>query len=1269
MDRSPGTPDFSAALGSNMALDFHGFDLTHPVNRIPSGRVSIAQNIRAYFSGGVSFRNLLTGALYTLAAAVHTIRRLNDSTPNGPSSGYTLINGAGAVLYAGGTSVATGLSTNPVSMVPFRPNASVQGWMYVGDSAAMGTVTLQTKYLISGSAVNFPSNGMMKVRSDGLVYKMGIEEPQLAPVVSTSNSVVSFGGGSGNLLATTIPWTNYPINTNNSDDYGETEGPPNTTPPVDGTAPFIINCQNASTITITALALDGTVVINGTTNPTLTATSSGRVAAGAPGYPGQFIETIGTGLPPTAASYVVGAFTDGAGNVVAAGVAPLYIPNIVDVGVAFGTSTPITVPYGAAVFQVGINSEGNTFTQGSPPNSGLITFAGTVTTNALPTVTSILGTLTLNYWGDSPTSGPVSAYIWKNPGDPGGSGPERSTSNAVGSTTGNSFIFDATFTSGIPSLPGIGSPSVPMEWTTLSPESVAIGTNPVFAAPITVPAPQNTNNTQFANFNFCLTGNIYFPGPGYYALILTNKDDCIWGIGGGIKPVVVAAFNQSGSVPSSLSQYGQTITVVGGYPLLPRANTGSGLGGQYVYTLVTVNVPAAGIYPIEIDYDYWYHSGRILLLMVSPIPSSTPAGVIPPTIVPPLPANVREETQYRYVYRSSATGALSNPSPESVAESIPVLANTITSFWSNDPQVDVVDYYRVDTAIDNFTYVCTGPNDDLGGGGTNTAVSDSLLDTAITANPVLQFDNYEPFPSIDLPQKGICSVSGGVISWVSGGAIGGTATGFNARWLAGTVILIGSPTSLAYTFIARPTAAAFQINTYYGSNWIVTDPAGHYQLVTVAGISGGSSPAWNDSGGPTTSGGVTFADKGFYTPAGFVSQVTIPGVPNGTNLVYEIAEPILAAQPLPYIWGPTDNINFVFAVGDPLRPGTLYWCSGSNLDSAPDTNQMDVTDPGEPLVNGAMSGGRGVLFSIRRAWVIMPNFFNALATVTGTTGSTWTLQATSINRGLFIPRCVAVEGSGLIFFRVDDGIHLSSGGGASRSITDQDLYPIFPHENEDGGTSVPQPVTRQGVTVYPPDDSQPQKQKFSIINGYLYYDYIGLTDGNPHTLVFDIQAMGWVWDLYTPPATIHATNEGVSQQGVLVGCSDGTIRQLASGGTETGTAIVQTAAIGGTGWQTLGPVLIVEYSSSTAITLTGYAADAGNGSYGPTAITIPSSGGAMTKLKLVCGASKWKLLWFQFSSTAPFQLNLEGFVVQTKDWGSTGAYKEIQPFAENGGGG
>jgi hypothetical protein len=968
-----------------------------------------------------------------------------------------------------------------------------------------------------------------------MIYKMGIKEPQLAPSVSTSNSTVSFGGGTGNLLVTAIPWTNNPIGTNNDFNYGETDGYPHTDPttPMDGTKWYSVDVQNASYVTISSLVPNGTVIINGdtiTTQAELGDISSPsahtRVGSGVPGYPGQFLQTLGSPTNPSVASYVIGAFVDSSGDVMAAGVAPLYIPSVVDIGANIGVE--ITVPSGAVALQIGMNSVGNTYSSNSGSiGGGEITISGTITTNALPSVTSLLGSLTAYYWGDSPNAGPVDQYIWKNPDDPGGSGPTRSTSSADGSTSGNSLIFDATFTKGIPALPGIGTEDSEMQWFQLNSESVVTGEYPVFSAPITT---KYTNNKEYNNFNFCLTGNIYFPAYGDYTFILTSHDNMIWGIGGGAKS----------STSGIKSTQGQTITVVGGYPLLPINRESTGEDGDYQTTTVVVSIPSAGTYPIEVDYDYWYNKGRILLITASPKPGESP------TIIPPTSSNIRQQVQYRYCYRSSATGAQSNPSPESTAESIPVLANTVTSLWSNDPQVDVVDYYRLDSVTSEFTYVATGPNDDLGATpGTNTPISDSLLDTEL-GTKTLDYDNYEPFPSIDLPQRGVCDVSGGVITWTSGGDIGGSEVGFSPRWLAGTKILIGSPTSLSYTFIARPTAASFQNSYLYPLNFFILDSAGHYQLVTVSGTSQAiGTPTFSESGGTTISGGASFVDKGIYLPTGYVTEVTIPGVPDASGVSYEIPEPILAAQPLPYMWGPTDNVNYAFAVGDPLRPGTLYWSKGSNLDSAPDTNQQDVTDPSEPLVNGVISVGLGVLLSIKRGWLIMPNFSSATATATGTIGSTWTLQESSITRGLYMPRCLCVSGGGNIFFRVTDGIHVSSYGSASKSITDDDIYPLFPHENQDGGTSIPQPVTIAGYTIYPPDDSEPQSQRMYSIGSYVYYDYIG-TDGVAHTLVFDEAAMGWVYDLYTPPVTVHAANDGQSIQGVLAGCSDGLIRQLAS---------------------------------------------------------------------------------------------------------------------------
>lgn len=1153
---------------------FSGMNLTSPLNRIRAGMVALAVNSRAYFLGGFQLRNLLTNAILTVSGVINTLSRLNDSTPAGPLSGYSIVIAAGTSLFSNQTLVATGLSSNPVSMVPFRPNASVRPFDYIGDVAPTpnGTeaqndiVSINTQYLFNGNPVTFLSNRMLKIDSTGIIYKMGVKEPQLAPEVSTEDGN---GEVKGNLLATAIPWTNFE-GANPDFNYGETHGFPNTVPPIDGTAPFIINVQNATTLTFNSIT--GTATINGGAK---TPTSLGPSTALSTN-PGHYIQIAGTGGTPATATVVVGAFINASGNVMPIGVAPLFIPSVVDVGASIGN--PITIPFGAVTFQVGINSTGNTYSA----NAGLFAIDATVTTASLPSVLSTVGPLTLNFWQDSPTSGPVAAYIWKNPGDPGG-GTTRTISNAIGTVSGNSTIFDANFVDGVPQQEtGIGNSGTPMQWFQLNPDESVSGSIPI-------------SPTQNANFNFCLYGSFYVPLAGNYNFVLSAKDAFMWGVQG----ATLVSVNGYVGIDIELSQFGQTITVVKGYPLLPSIRELSGEDGFIAQIQVTLSFAAAGIYGFEIDYDYWYHAGRVLLLTGSPTPGGDEHSIIPP--VSGGSSGVREDVQYRYVYRSSATGATSNPSPESAVISLPVASNTVTSLWSNDPQVDLVDYYRIDSATSSFTYVATGPNDNLGGGGTNTPIVDSLSDTEL-GDQLLNYDNFEPFPSIDLPQKGTCTVSGGLITWVSGGAIGSTQTGFNTRWLAGTIIVIGSPTGLPYTFIARPTST---------------------------------------------------------------STVLIPGVPDaGEPVQYVISEPILAAQPLPYLWGPSDNIPFTCGCGDPLRPGTMYWCAGNNLDAAPDTNQQDLTDPGEPLVAGIYSGGKGVVFTIIRAIAVVPNFYNAEATSAGTIGGTWSVETTGITRGLFMPRCLAVDGGGTIFFRVNDGIHASPGGSASESITDESLYPLFPHEN-----STAQPITRNGVTIYPPDDSQPQKQKFGIIDAYLYYDYVG-TDGNPHTLVFDIAAKGWIWDLYSVGVTARATNEGVSIQGVLCGCADGTVRQFSNtnSATEVATATVASAAMGNVGWAHT-RLITIEYSSNAPITLSFFCPDVStNGSIAPATIILPSTGGTVTKWKTLPTANKFKLLQCIFTFTdKTFQLYMDGTAFEVRAWGSPAGYEPINPFGDSGG--
>jgi hypothetical protein len=1101
-----------------------GTDLTSPLNRIPAGRVALGINVRSYIEGGFELRNGLGNAIIAVDSSVNSLCRMNDTTPEGPVDGFCLIIGTDSgLLYVSPdtTPVATGQSGDPVSIVPFRPNASVRPWGYIGDDAPFPNVTVDS---------GFHCTGMIKVSSTGISRKMGIKEPQIAPVVTTQATSEPF---SGTLSATSVPWTNF-SGVNPDYNYSQT-----TNPGTGGVGePFIISLPiGAQSVTV---AITGSATVNGAVH------APGDVGPTTSGFPGSFL---------TSAKIVIGAFTDGSGNVLPppAGSIPFVV--------AVGAGGTFSVPAGATQMQLGIDSNN----AGFPANTGNYAVSGTVNISSFATVPSTVGNVTSNVWGDSPHSGPVAAYIWKNPSD-GGTGTPRTAGTAPVVTTNNSWQINTT--------PGTSNPTTAPQWDQLDDTGTVSGDIPLFSTPFSQSAPN------FANFNVTLTGTIFFPTGGVHALEVTYKDQIMIGIGGGITATFASGTAPAASSPNGT--FGQTISVANSLPLVFVSNP-DGEGPQHTTTL-NLSIPSAGgLFEFEIDWDFWFHTGCSLVMKIDG------------ATIPPISSGSRTNVSYAYKYRASETGAQSNPSPESAPSVTPVLNNVVTPEFSPDPQVDKVDFYRQDAGLANFTYVGTGPN-------TNppTPIIDSLSDLDVANNQQMQFDDFEPVPSIDLPKAGVVNVSGGVITWDSGDQ-------FNVRWLAGTIILIGAPPpfgeplvpQVAYSLIARPTS--------------------------------------------TTS-------------------MTIPGVPDGTNLLYNIAEPILAAQPLAYLFGPTDNINYAFAVGDPLRPGTLYWSKGSNLDSWPDTNQMDVTDPSEPLVNGAMVSGIGALFSIKRAWIIYPNFFNALATVTGTSGSTWTLQATSINRGLFIPRCLAVEGGGGIFFRVDDGIHFSRSGAQSISITDETLYPLFVHEG-----STPETITRNGVTIFPPDDSKPERQQFSIQNGYLYYDHIG-TDGSPHTWVLDIRTLGWIWDIYSGSApTIHAANEGESQQGTLVGCSDGTVRLMESDSPETVTGIVLTAAVGGQGWMT-GYEATIEYLAAETITLSFLAADAGNGSYAPNPIVLDSTGGQMTKFTTKVSPNKWKLLQAQFETTdTQAQVYLAGCVLSVKPWGSDGLFTPIPFFSPAGG--
>ena len=1018
-----------------------GMNLVKSPDLLVDGEYCYLQNVRRQLNGRISGRPTADSPIFTLASAPNTIVRMNDSSPSGPALGYVRIIGAAGTMYVNDTAVASGFSGKPLAILPFGPDESVQPWAYVGDSSQAVTI----------AATGQVCTGMVKVRSDGLTYKTGIKEPQVAPTVGVNTTSVT---EYLTLPANTPPWTNVG-GVNALYNYGGTDIQP----------PFpavILTPVAGSTV---ALTVTGTATVYGVVQ-----------GPGAPGrstsqYPGAFIPSP---------LIVVFAFTDANGNVLVQSTtvgSPKVVGNV-------GASATLTVPTGASQLQIGIDSAGLTFAE----NSGSYLVEAVVSTNSVAAVTGIVGNITAYIWGDSPQSGPVARYIWFNPNDSGHRGGIPRTIGTAQATASNNSLVIGSTAGGIQDDPQ--NSSGPPQWTTLNPDSSVAGIVNLFD-----PALESAG---YADFNCCFVGSLFFPVGGKYQVIIQNMDEMLFGVGGGVTSDAGVYSGPGGPAPANE-------TVASALPIMLDAFNGGEDGGVAITTF-NLNVPAAGVYPFEIDWDYWHHQGRQLWVRMSPTPG------IDATTIPPLPVGVRTNVSYAYKYRSSETGAQSNNSPYSPVEQTPVLANTLTSAYSPDPQADKVDYYRQDIGLPNYTYVITGPNDGLGpvvnGVQYNTLVTDTLTDLQAAANQIMQTDDFEPFPSIDTPKSGNVTIVDGVVTWKSGDQ-------FNVRWLPGTLMLIGAPSQNAYSLVARPISA---------------------------------------------------------------TQVIIPGIPDtigdaaGDGVPYNIAQPILAQQPILSMWGP-DAYGFMHACGDPNQPGAYLWAKAYNPDSAPQTNRLLLTSGSEVLMGGGLLNGISMVFSTLRAWLIYPNFADAQATTEGTAGTPWNPILSVTTRGLYVRNCLCSVGGKAIAFRAPDGICITSGGG-EQSLTDERLYNLFPHEG-----FIPAPVEIGPYEVWPPNDMLPQTLTYQP--GYIYYDYTG-TDGVSHTLVFDEAAKGWGVDVGNPIVTAHGVDYGATidplhfpepamnpVSDTVVGCVDGSVRILSAAGfiagygVELATSVVATGADNG----------------------------------------------------------------------------------------------------------
>lgn len=265
-----------------------------------------------------------------------------------------------------------------------------------------------------------------------------------------------------------------------------------------------------------------------------------------------------------------------------------------------------------------------------------------------------------------------------------------------------------------------------------------------------------------------------------------------------------------------------------------------------------------------------------------------------------------------------------------------------------------------------------------------------------------------------------------------------------------------------------------------------------------------------------------------------------------------VYEPNVARQTLPYLWGP-DAEGTIFGVGDPLRPGTISFTKSNTPDSVPTAYNIELCPPSEPLMGGALIKGLSYVASTARWWALYPSFNSP---------NRYTQIEQPVGRPLVAPFGICTDSEN-IYFWSRDCIALTAGAGF-KSLTDEDLYPLFPH----GGTTGKN-VVRSGVTYYAPDYSRVASFRLEFRGRFLFATYQDST-GTPRVMVLDISTGAWNQDVYTDPVTVFgrtdqqagtiSSNNNALYASLMIGDANGKVWKVQDGTGDNNSIIVSKIA-------------------------------------------------------------------------------------------------------------
>jgi hypothetical protein len=261
-----------------------------------------------------------------------------------------------------------------------------------------------------------------------------------------------------------------------------------------------------------------------------------------------------------------------------------------------------------------------------------------------------------------------------------------------------------------------------------------------------------------------------------------------------------------------------------------------------------------------------------------------------------------------------------------------------------------------------------------------------------------------------------------------------------------------------------------------------------------------------------------------------------------TGVQFLVQSPTILGQPLGKMWGPIGGTTatFNFACGDGINPGRQYFTKGNDPDAAPDTSFIDITSPSEPLLNGFIWKNQSYVWTGMRLFALRPQLQGA--------GNLFVPIETGVGVGLLADWAFCTGPS--VWYLGHDGIYETDCNTAV-NITDDDLYPLFPHGNQTAFA-----VAVRGVIYYPPDLTRIADLRLIYHKEYVIFDYVD-TAGARRSLFYRTIDKSWWPDTYTPGLTCHfsVSRTGMNNiEGLIAGTTNGFVA-LQAGASDFGANI------------------------------------------------------------------------------------------------------------------